>query len=156
MSDITNLSNLLPSHFTFRTTPRTSRNNQLCDRPSFKIEQQTSSPRIRPLYSSKIANEQLFKPDLSFSKLSQSFNFPPVNQRRSESNSVHSRTLANVLRAKSQFTKYAHQQPASRKNLQPNFIQDLYISPRMLNYSSNNEEINKKHSSTSTCKHFSF
>ena len=132
IQQVSDITNLLPSQFTFRNV-KVSRN------ASFE----RSSPRLKPLNYSKTLAEHTHKPNVSNSKSSQSVTAHTWTPKLSESNSFHTRTLTGLLRARSQLTKYTHQQYPKT-----NYFQDLYISPRILNTSSNENELNRKVTNT--------
>jgi len=126
IQQVSDINDLLPSRFTFRNA---------------KVSH--SSPRLKPSNYSKAVVEHTVKPNVSNSKSSQSVTAHAWTPKLSESNSFHTRTLTGLLRAKSQFTKYTQQ-----RYPKTNYFQDLHISPRVLNNSSNENELPRKSTNT--------
>lgn len=157
MSDITDLSEnqlsiAIPSNFIFRTKPSRI---PLSERPSFKINERISSPRIKPLNYSKTVNETNAKQMIFIPKIitqSASHSTHTWIPKLIEQNSTHNRTLVNTLQAKSNILKRfkIHQRQIqtdrSNQNFKTNYIQDLFISPRALltNPSNHEYDTNKK------------
>lgn len=134
MSDIKNifgnqLTITIPPNFTFRNKPsRISHSDRSSS--SFKIEEQLSSPRIKPLNYSKTINDLPSKQNSSNQKLSHpTHTWTP---KFSEQTSNPLRTLTSTLRAKSQLSKHFIHRQQNHINSKPNYIQDLYISPRII------------------------
>jgi hypothetical protein len=156
VSDNTNtpgnqLSISTPSSFTFRNKPSRV---LLSDRSSFKIEQQLSSPRLKPLNYSKTISEGNFKQNIFHPKTphqNTSLATHTRTPRLSAEGSNHIRTLTSDLRAKSHLSKYLinrfqPQLQSERMYINPktNSIQDLSISTRGLNNLHPEYEMNKK------------
>jgi len=156
VSDITNitgnqLSITISRNFIFRNKPsRVS----LSDRPSYKIDERISSPRLKSLNYSKTISETIQKQNVYIPKLihqNPSLRTHTWTPKLTEQNSNYTRALANILRVKSQLSKqstnrHQHQLQSERinTNLKANYIQDLYISSRSLNNPQHEYEINKK------------
>ncbi len=156
MSDITNISGnqlsiTIPPNFIFRNKPL---RGFLSDRSSYKIDENISSSRIKPLNYSKTINEIIAKHNLYIPKLvhqNPSLRTHKWTPKLSEQSSNYTRTLASILRPKPQLSRqltnrHQHQLQSERinTNLKTNYIQDLYISSRSLNNHQNEYEMNKK------------
>ncbi len=147
--DMTNISEnqlslTIPPNFLFRNKPSRV---FLSNRSSFKINDRISSPRIKPSNYSKTVNDVkqiLFHPKSIHRK--NSLPTPIWTPTLTEQDLTHTRTLAGILRSKSHLSKFFRNRQSQKRtntNLKPTDIQDLYISPRLVNNPQHELEMNK-------------
>jgi hypothetical protein len=113
-----------------------------------------SSPRLKPLMYSKTISEGTSRQYIFNPKSIQQINsFPPHTKTPtlSEQGTLHTRTLNDIIHSKTHLSKTItnrrhHQLQTERMNTNPkiNYIQDLYISPRLLSNPHHDLEVNKK------------
>ncbi len=165
MSDITDipgnqLSIAIPPNFIFRHKPSRV---LISDRPSFKVDESISSPRIKPLNYSKTMNENNTKQTIFIPKIitqSASHSTHTWTPILTEQTSTPTRALVNTLHAKAHVLKrFKNHQRQSQTDKTPktNYIQDLFISPRPIinphhqEYDTN-KKIPKRRSTLYECK----
>ena len=143
MSDITDISGnqlsiAIPPSFIFRHKPSRV---LISDRPSFKVDESISSPRVKPLNYSKTTNENNSKQMIFIPKIITQNSSHPTHTwtaKLTDQTSTPTRTLVNTLNAKAHVLKRIknHQrQPQTEKTnqtLKTNYIQNLFISPRAI------------------------
>jgi hypothetical protein len=124
------------------------------DRPSFKINDRISSPRLKPLNYSKTISEGTSKQFTFNPKSIQQNNSPLIHIKTptlSEQGAIHTRTLTGIVNAKTRLSRHITnrrqrglQSEKMNTNLKPSYIQDLYISSQSLSNPHHDLEMNKK------------